>query len=78
MFVILGFYKFKKFKLLKKNKLILHKYFKDMNIRGSLIISKEGLNGSISGKPKSIFIFNKIIPFFWFDMIIFFNFGKNI
>ena len=45
MFVILGFYKFKKLKLLKKNKLILHKYFIEMNIRGSLIISKEGLNG---------------------------------
>ncbi|MDB9760668.1 rhodanese-related sulfurtransferase [Pelagibacteraceae bacterium] len=61
MFVILGFYKFKKLKLLKKNKLILHKYFIDMNIRGSLIISKEGLNGSISGKLKNISLVKKKI-----------------
>ena len=59
MFVILGFYKFKRLKLLKKNKLILQKYFLDMNIRGSLIISKEGLNGSISGNPKSISLVKK-------------------
>ena len=50
MFIILGFYKFKKLKSLKKNKVILQKLFIQNKIRGTLIISKEGLNGSISGK----------------------------
>ena len=45
MFIVLGFYKFKNLKSLKKNKLILQKLFIDNNIRGTLIISKEGLNG---------------------------------
>ena len=61
MFVILGFYKFKKLKILKKKKLILQKYFIDKNIRGSLILSKEGLNGSISGKHKNISLVKKKI-----------------
>jgi UPF0176 protein len=61
MFFILGFYKFKRLKLLKKNKPILQKYFIDKNIRGSLIISKEGLNGSISGKLKNISLVKKKI-----------------
>ena len=54
MFIVLGFYKFKNLKLLKKNKLILQKLFKDNNIRGTLIISKEGLNGTISGESKNV------------------------
>ena len=61
MFIILGFYKFKNLKLLKKNKLTLQKLFDDNNIRGTLIISKEGLNGNISGKSKNISIINKKI-----------------
>ena len=54
MFVVLGFYKFKNLKSLKKNKLILQKLFTDNNIKGILIISTEGLNGTISGKVKNI------------------------
>ncbi len=61
MFIVLGFYKFKNLKLLKKNKLILQKLFKDNNIKGTLIISKEGLNGTISGKLKNISLINKKI-----------------
>jgi UPF0176 protein len=54
MFHVFGFYKFKKLKFLKKNKVILQKIFIKHNIRGTLIISKEGLNGTISGKLKNI------------------------
>ena len=61
MFIVLGFYKFKKLKSLKKNKLILHKLFIDNNIKGILIISNEGLNGTISGKYKNIFLTSKKI-----------------
>ena len=56
MFTVLGFYKFKNLKSLKKNKLILQKLFIDNDIKGILIISNEGLNGSISGKTKNIFL----------------------
>ena len=61
MFVVFGFYKFKKLKFLKKNKIILQDFFIKYNIVGTLIISKEGLNGTISGKAKNIFSINKKI-----------------
>ena len=50
MFYVFGFYKFKKFKKLKKNKLLLQKKIVTNNIRGTIILSKEGINGTISGK----------------------------
>ncbi len=56
MFIILGFYKFKNLKLLKKKRDILQKIFTYNDIRGTLIISKEGINGSISGKSKNIYL----------------------
>ena len=61
MFIVLGFYKFKNLKSLKKNKLILQNLFTDNNIKGNLIISNEGLNGTISGKSKNIFLISKKI-----------------
>jgi len=61
MFIVLGFYKFKSLKSLKKNKLILQKLFIDNNIKGTLIISSEGLNGTISGRSKNIFLTSRKI-----------------
>ena len=61
MFTILGFYKFKKIKSLKKNKVLLQKLFIKNNIRGSLIISKEGINGSVSGKTANISLIRRNI-----------------
>ena len=54
MFTIFGFYKFKKLDLLKRKSVILQNLFINNNIRGTLIISKEGLNGTISGKLKNV------------------------
>ena len=54
MFNIFGFYKFQKINSLKKNKNILQDFFVKSNIRGTLIISPEGMNGTISGKSKDI------------------------
>jgi len=54
MFNIFGFYKFKKLNFLKKNRKILQNFFIKNNIRGTVIISPEGINGTISGKPKDI------------------------
>ena len=54
MFTIFGFYKFKKINNLKKNQIKLNNLLLDKNVNGSIIISKEGLNGSISGINKDI------------------------
>ena len=54
MFKVFGFYKFIKIKSLKRNKDILQKFISSNNIRGTIIISKEGLNGTISGQVKDI------------------------
>jgi len=61
MFSVFGFYKFKKINFLKKNRDTLRYFFIKNNIRGTLIISKEGLNGTISGKLKNISLIKKKI-----------------
>ena len=52
MFHILGFYKFKKIININNNKINLQKYFLKNSIRGTLIVSNEGINGTISAKKK--------------------------
>ena len=54
MFKVFGFYKFIKVKSLKKNKVFLQKFLVSNHIRGTIIIAKEGLNGTISGSVKDI------------------------
>ncbi len=54
MFKVFGFYKFLKVKSLKKNKDFLQKFLISNHIRGTIIIAKEGLNGTISGSIKDI------------------------
>ena len=61
MFDVFGFYKFIKISYLKKNQKILHNHLLNKNIRGTIIISNEGLNGTISGKNKDI----KLIKIFY-------------
>ena len=78
MFTVFGFYKFKKLNSLKKNKIILQKFFIKLNIRGTLIISKEGLNGTISGKSKYIpFAYKKIKSLFKINTFDSENLSKN-
>ena len=61
MFEIVGFYKFVKISYLKKNQKVLLEALKKKNIRGTIIISKEGVNGTISGKAADIkFIINNL------------------
>ena len=50
MYIIFGFYKFKKLTTLKSKKKILDRLFTKNDIRGTIIISSEGLNGTISFK----------------------------
>ena len=54
MFKVFGFYKFIKVKSLNKNKVFLQKFLISNHIRGTIIIAKEGLNGTISGSVKDI------------------------
>jgi len=54
MYSISGFYKFKKISDIKKNKRIIQIYFTKKGIRGTVIISDEGINGTISAKKKNL------------------------
>ena len=54
MFKVFGFYKFIRIKSLKTNKDILQNFFISNNIRGTLILANEGLNGTISARIKDI------------------------
>ena len=78
MFIIFGFYKFKKFNNLKKYKKIVNNLLVKKNIRGTLIISKEGLNGSLSGKNIDLTnIIKKIKIIFKFKEFDSFNRSKS-
>ena len=67
MFEVFGFYKFTKIKSLKKNKTLLQDFLIKKEIRGTIIIANEGLNGTISGKSKNIKdIINKLKKIFSF------------
>ena len=59
MFYISGFYKFIKVINIKKNKKKLQNYFINNSIRGTIILSTEGINGTISAKKKKIKLSNK-------------------
>jgi len=71
MFEVFGFYKFIKIKSLKKNKVLLQKFLIKKNIRGTIIIAKEGVNATISGKTSdlktTITKIKKILDFKKFD-----------
>ena len=68
MFYISGFYKFKKLINIKKKKKNLQNYFVNNSIRGTIIISQEGINGTLSGKQiKLNLLINKIKKIFKFN-----------
>ena len=54
MFHISGFYKFKRIKNIKKSKELLNNFFTKHDVRGTVIISIEGINGTISSKKKEL------------------------
>ena len=73
MFKVFGFYKFIEIKSLKKKKIFLQKFLTTNDIRGTIIISQEGLNGTISGNNKNIEKTVKKIKF----LFLFKNFDCN-
>ena len=54
MYNVFGFYKFKKIRNIKKIKNFLQSEILDNKIKGTIIISKEGINGTISGKNNNL------------------------
>ena len=54
MFHIFGFYKFKKLYSLKNLKRVFQEDLLKNRIKGTIIFSKEGINGTISGKKNNI------------------------
>ena len=71
MFYIFGFYKFKKIKEIKKNKKILNIFFIKNEIRGTIILSNDGIYGTISGKKNNLNLgikkIKKVFNFLNFD-----------
>ena len=61
MFYISGFYKFKKINGIKKSKKLLSNIFNQYNIRGTIIVSGEGINGTISSTKKNLELVLNII-----------------
>ena len=78
MFYISGFYKFKKIYHINKSKKLLNDIFDKYKIRGTIIISDEGINGTISSNKKNLEIvikkIKKIFNFANFDSQ---NLSKN-
>ena len=54
MYEVFGFYRFLNIQYLKKNKRLINEVLIKNNIRGTVIISKEGVNATISGKGPDI------------------------
>ena len=68
MYYISGFYKFKKINNLKENKKNLQTYLINKSARGTIIISKEGINGTISAKKRDLnLVIKKIKKLFRFN-----------
>jgi UPF0176 protein len=67
MFNIFGFYKFTNITKLKKHKQDLQLFMVKNDVRGTLIIAKEGINGTISGKKiATTLVKRKILKLFNF------------
>ena len=54
MIKVFGFYKFFRIDSLEKSKVLLNKILIKKKIRGTIIISKEGINGTVSGKSQDV------------------------
>ena len=61
MITILSFYKFKKIKKFKLIKKMLFKKINLLSVKGLIILSPEGINGTLSGSQKNINIIKKYI-----------------
>jgi len=78
MYCISGFYKFKRITSIKKNKEILQTYFINKSIKGTIIISSEGINGTVSANKKNLdSVIKKIKTIFKFNNFDSINLSKS-
>ena len=61
MLRLISFYKFVKIKNPVDNKLTFKKFLIDNKLKGSIIFSLEGINGSVSGKQSNIDLLIKFL-----------------
>ena len=61
MFTIFGFYKFKKISSLRKNKNYLENEIFNTSVKGSIILSPEGINGTLGGQNSDIYKITKLL-----------------
>ena len=64
MYNIFGFYKFKKITNLEEKKVLFNNFLKIKKFKGTIILSKEGINGTISFKKESYYSIKKNIKKF--------------
>jgi len=78
MFSVFGFYKLYRLNSLKKHKSLLQKYLVNKNIRGTIILSREGINATISGNLSDLVkIKSNIKKMFGFKKFDSDNFSKS-
>ena len=53
-FRVISFFRFLKIKNKKETKKSFDNFLKDMSIRGTILVSSEGINGSLSGTKKDL------------------------
>ena len=51
---VIGFYKIKKINKLKKHQNLLKKFFSKRFVKGTVIITPEGINGTIAGQKNNL------------------------
>ena len=54
MFTVFGFYKFKKINSLRKYKNYLENEIFNNSVKGTIILSPEGINGTLAGQNKDV------------------------
>ena len=55
--IVTTFYKFIQLSEIKEKKNIIDSFVKGLNIKGTILLAKEGINGTIAGKKKCILKF---------------------
>jgi len=61
MFSVFGFYKFKKISSLKKMKTFFQKEILKNKVRGTIIFSTEGINGTIAGEKNNVLFIESLL-----------------
>ena len=61
VFSIAAFYKFTKISLLSELQTEFYEFLESLSIKGTVLLAEEGINGTVSGSPKSIAKFKNFL-----------------